>query len=187
MHTPVIRTRIGPMHLLAEPLTRSAFRPFGDVLADPQDLRGAAGEHGAAHTINAGTATRYDDMLTTELLTDSGEPCLALFRTEGEAHRAPFSLREFERHLHGSQTFVPLRASRCMAIVTLGDRAPDLTAVRAFVVEPGQAITIRKGVWHHPLLTVGPADVLVLERRGKVSDCEICRLERRFIVTLPGA
>lgn len=184
--------------ITAELPTRARFAPYGDLLGDAAgDAAAGAGNDPAGAdpgvpvhalrgtSINAGTGRRYDNLMRVDLTRAGGQPCITLFRTAGAAHCAPFALSAFERHCLGSQTFVPLGASRCLAIVTLGDTKPDLDAIHAYVVEPGQAVTIRAGVWHHPLLSIGPAEVLVLERSAASADCEIYPLQPGRAVSLP--
>ena len=134
--------------------------------------------------INDATGVRIDHP-SLDLQRLGGSPLLALFRTEGDAHIAPYRLRAFERHMNGSQSFAPLGSSGCLAIVAEGANEPDLSTIRAFVVEPGQVVTLRASVWHHPLLTIGPAVVLVLERGGASTDCEIRLLAEWIEVHLP--
>ncbi|XAH22898.1 ureidoglycolate lyase [Xylophilus sp. GW821-FHT01B05] len=165
--------------LQAQPLTREAFAPFGEALLVPQDT-------GLA--INGGSAQRFDAQSPPDLLAQGGAPCLTLFRTAGPEHAAPWSLRLLERHALGSQTFVPLGSGRCLAVVapSAADGSPNEAQLQAFVVEPGQGITLRRGTWHHPLLTLGPIDVLVLERRGPVVDCDLVPLRQAWRVSLAG-
>ncbi len=161
----------------AQPLTNASFLPYGDLIA-PGTL--------ASTTINAGSAQRFDDLTSLDLTDQGGSACLAIFRSSGAAPAGPVPLHLFERHRLGSQTFVPLGAGRCLCVVAGGEHAPDESAIRAFVVEPGQGITLRRGVWHHPLITLGPADVLVIERRAAQVDCEIHQLSGRIMV-VPGS
>lgn len=167
-----------PAVLRVQPLTASAFAPFGDVLQAPD---------GAGLPINAGSARRHD-LPPPDLTGHAGTPCLTLFRTAGPEHAAPWQLRVLERHRLGSQTFVPLGGAACLAVVapTGPDGLPDEAGLQAFLVGPGQGVTLHRGTWHHPLLTRGPADVLVLERRGAAVDCEVVPLAqpRRAV---PGA
>lgn len=166
-----------PRLIVAQPLTHQNFAAFGDVVAP------------AAHdstAINAGTAQRFDRLTELDVSADGGAACLAIFRTQADTHAAPFRLWAFERHRLGSQTFVPMGQGRCLAVVTSGERTPDESAICAFIVEPGQGITVRRGVWHHPLITLGAADVLVIERRAAEVDCELARIAGQFIVTFGG-
>ena len=166
-----------PRRIAAQPLTRESFLPYGELIAP-----GAA----AGTAINAGSAQRFDDLSSLDLAGDGGAACLALFRATGAAAAGPVPLRAFERHRLGSQTFVPLGAGRCLCVVAGGGDAPDEAAIHAFVVEPGQGITLRRGVWHHPLITLGPADVLVIERRAAQVDCEIHPISGRIMVVAGG-
>jgi ureidoglycolate lyase len=166
-----------PRRIVAQPLTREGFLPYGDLIA-PGTLDGAS--------INAGSAQRYDGLTSLDLTDHGGAACLALFHTKGVAAAVPVPLQVFERHLLGSQTFVPLGAGRCLCVVTGGGDAPDEAAIHAFVVEPGQGITLRRGIWHHPLITLGAADVLVIERRAAQVDCEIHPISGRIVVFAGG-
>jgi len=163
--------------IAAQPLTQASFLPYGDLIA-PGALAGT--------TINAGSAQRFDNLSSLDLTDHGGAACLALFRTAAAATAGPIPLQGFERHQLGSQTFMPLGAGRCLCVVTGGDDAPDESAIRAFVVEPGQGITLRRGVWHHPLITLGAADVLVIERRAAQVDCEIHPISGRIMVVVGG-
>ena len=160
----------------ARALSHAAFAPFGDLLV-PALQQGRA--------INAGTAQRFDELTRLDLDEAGGAACLAIFRTLAGAHPPPLRLRCFERHQLGSQTFVPMGDSRCLAVVAGAGPAPDETAIEAFIIEPGQGVTLRRGVWHHPLITLGAADVLVIERRASSVDCEVVPLAAHVVVTLP--
>ncbi|WP_034298197.1 ureidoglycolate lyase [Herbaspirillum sp. RV1423] len=161
--------------IAAQALTPAAFAGFGDVIV---------AEAGGSTPINQGTAQRFDDLTALDVSEQGGTACVAIFRTQDGAHVAPYRLTVFERHVLGSQTFVPLAQGRCLAVLAHGDDAPDESAIAAFIVEPGQGITLKRGVWHHPLITIGGADVLVIERRAAHADCEIRRVEGQFVVAL---
>jgi ureidoglycolate lyase len=161
----------------AQALTAAAFAPFGDVIAATAP---------ASTPINAGTAQRFDDLTRLDLNAHNGSPCVAIFRTTEQSHTAPYRLTLFERHLLGSQTFVPMGQGRCLAVLAPGDAQPDEERIQVFIVEPGQGVTLRRGVWHHPLITLGAADVLVIERSADAVDCEIVPVRGRFAVGLDG-
>jgi ureidoglycolate lyase len=166
-----------PHLIVAQPLTHENFAAFGDLIA-PAAHAGSA--------INGGTAQRFDRLTELDVSADGGAACLAIFRTQADTHAAPFRLWAFERHCLGTQTFVPIGQSRCLAVLTSGERMPDESAIQAFIVEPGQGVTVGRGVWHHPLITLGAADVMVIERRAAELDCEIQRIAGQFIVTVAG-
>lgn len=165
--------------IVAQTLTPAAFAPFGDVIAPAVN-----GGSNSSAPINAGTAQRFDDLTQLDVSEQGGEACVAIFRTQDGTHVAPYALTMFERHLLGSQSFIPMAQGRVLVVVTQGGDAPDEDAIQAFIVEPGQGVTLRRGVWHHPMITIGGADVFVIERRAVEVDCEIARIEGSFIVTL---
>lgn len=165
-----------PRQIAAQALSHNGFARFGDVIM-PDTREGTS--------INEQTALRLDNFTTLDVESEGGTVCLAVFRTKGMRHGGPIPLRALERHCLGSQTFVPMGVGRCLAVMTTGDQHPDESAIQAFIVEPGQGITVRRGVWHHPLITLGPADVLVLERRAAHQDCEVRPLSAPVVVIMP--
>lgn len=163
-----------PRVVLAQPLTALAFAPYGDLIAPGE----------AGREINFGTTQRFDDVARLDVEEQDGRACVALFRTDAQTHRAPYPLRAFERHCLGSQSFIPLGASRCLAVLAGSGDTPDEAAIVAFMIEPGQGVTLRRGVWHHPLITVGAADVLVIERAAASEDCQVMAMTTRVEVRL---
>ncbi|MOA61811.1 Ureidoglycolate lyase [compost metagenome] len=61
-------------------------------------------------------------------------------------------------------------------LVALGADAPDTATLRAFLAGPGVGITLRRDVWHHPLMALADGDFAVLERAGPQVDCELVPL-----------
>lgn len=165
-----------PRHISAQPLSHSRFAPFGDVIM-PGRQDGTS--------INERTAQRFDELTVLDFEAQDGSACLTVFRTHGGTPDGTIPLRAFERHCLGSQTFVPMGQGRCLAVMTTGAQTPDESAIQAFIVEPGQGITVRRGVWHHPLITLGAADVLVLERKAAQPDCEVHILSGPVVVAIP--
>lgn len=55
-----------------------------------------------------------------------------------------------EKHPNSAQTFVPIKAGRWLVLVapTLPDGSPDMTAAKAFLAGPENAICIGRDVWH---------------------------------------
>ncbi len=118
--------------LRLEPLTASAFAPFGDVIDPP-----APGERvGLSETLVA-----RDGAGTARLSFNHGKP-----------HDLPLTATEMERHNRSSQCFVPLDVARWVLMVApdKGGR-PDPAGIRAFVATGDQAVNYHLGTWHHPL------------------------------------
>lgn len=160
-----------PRHLLRpEPLSASVFASFGDVIE--------AAEHAPRLAINQGTAERFDDLARIDTGQAGGRTCVSIFRAPPRA--LPLRLTLVERHLQGSQAFMPLAPQRFLVVVAPPGPAPQAQALRCFVAAPGQGINFAPGVWHHPLLALdGAGDFLVIDRGGAgiALDCEEHPLE----------
>lgn len=140
-----------------EPLTTSAFRDFGTVMALP----------------DAGGRRGYDDAL--QNLRADAAASLALVRAEDVA-RLPVTARRMERHARSSQTILPLNAARMLILVAPAGASggPDMRRARAFVAANGVGITYAANVWHHPLtiLTPDAAFAVLMWRDGGPLDEE---------------
>lgn len=161
--------------LVPRPLTAEAFAPYGDVVAST----GRAGR-----PINADTSIRVE-MPAPDILADGGTPSLSVFRAS--ARRLPLDVRELERHRLGSQTFLPLGGTAFVAVVALGDETPDPETLAAFASDGTAGITIRRGVWHHALLSLNDGDYAVIERRGAEVDCDVVELAQAAQLQAPPA
>ncbi|SAK67406.1 ureidoglycolate hydrolase [Caballeronia hypogeia] len=141
--------------LAIEPLTRAAFKPYGDVI----ELDGAK-----QIPINLGTTIRFHDLCNVDVTDQGGHAIVNLFR--GQPRTLPFECKMMERHPLGSQAFIPLDDRPYLVVVApAGDL--DETKIRAFVTSAWQGVNYAKGVWHHPLLALGKvSDYIVVDRGG---------------------
>ena len=175
--------------LTAQALTPEAMQPYGWML----DLDQAFARQ-SARAINAGTSRRADLPGTLSLSAAGGEPLATVFRARAQSPVGPW--RMLERHCLGTQTFVPIghgeqgdataRQAVCVLLVALGADTPEAATLRAFVVQPHQAFTLKPGTWHHPLIALRDSDFLVIERRAAQEDCEIHHLQPPVLVRLGG-
>ena len=141
--------------LAIEPLTREAFAPFGDVI----ELEGAK-----QIPINLGTTIRFHDLAKVDVTDEGGRTLVNLFR--GQPRALPFEVKMLERHPLGSQAFIPLNDKPYLVVVAPAGEL-DETKVRAFVTSGWQGVNYAKGVWHHPLLSLGEvSDFVVVDRGG---------------------
>jgi ureidoglycolate lyase len=142
--------------LAIEPLTRAAFKPYGDVI----ELDGAK-----QIPINLGTTMRFHDLCNVDVTDEGGHAIVNLFR--GQPRVLPFECKMMERHPLGSQAFVPLDDRPYLVVVA---PAGDLVEadIRAFVTKGWQGVNYAKGVWHHPLLALEKvSDYIVVDRGGE--------------------
>jgi ureidoglycolate lyase len=146
--------------LTPEPLTAQGFAPFGSVIE--------AGDDAVKIDINQGHAVRYDRLAEIDVADEGGVGAISLFRAKPLAELV---LKMFERHLLGSQSFVPLSGQPYLVAVAPAG-AFDPAGIRLFRAEGHQGVHYRKGVWHHFLLVLDESDFLVVDRAGPGDNCE---------------
>jgi ureidoglycolate lyase len=147
--------------LRAEPLTKEAFAPFGQVI----EVDGA--HH---YPINAGNCERYHDLAKVEVAGPAARSLISLLRSRG--FTLPLELKLVERHPLGSQAFYPLSQNPFLVVV-----APDEAGLpgtpRAFITAPGQGVNIAINTWHGVLTPIGPeAEFLCVDRGGDGNNLE---------------
>ena len=161
----------------AEPLTKRAFRPFGDVI----ETEGAE-----SLLINGGMCRRFNDLTRVEAVGEGARVLVNIFRAR--PYPLPLKLAMVERHPLGSQAFVPLQPLPFLAIV-----CPDETGrpgtPRAFLAQPGQGVNYARNTWHAVLTPIGGEvqDFLVIDRGGEGSNLEEFFFADPFEVRLPEA
>lgn len=137
------------MILKSEPLTKTSFAPFGDVIETDQSR---------SFEINEGFTTRNHALAEVE--SDAGV-ILSIF----QGRQRPLEIRMLECHPKGSQAFMPLGGQPWLVVVA---QSPDPTACRLFHCAGNQGVNYHRGVWHHPLLVLdAPQDFLVVDRNGE--------------------
>lgn len=140
--------------ILTEPLTATAFAPFGDVL----DCTGPPDK-----LINAGLCGRYHDRARLDFGPD-GRAGISIFDAQPRA--LPYLLDLLERHPDGSQAFIPMTQNPFLVIVAPDD-AGKPGPVRAFLTAPGQGINLLRNTWHGVLTPLsGPGLFAVIDRIG---------------------
>lgn len=161
-----------PRKLEVRPLTRAGFALFGDVI----EIEGSS-----AFAINDGSATRFNDLAQIDVTQQGGRAALSVFR--GQPVQFPLQLSEVERHPLGSQAFMPMG---CVAflIVVAADAADGKPGEPfAFLSNGRQGVNYRRGLWHHPLLSLGSvSDFLVVDRAGPGENCDVAALPRRYLI-----
>ena len=162
---------------IAQPLTRAAFQPFGEVLE--------ASEAVPHYPINAGNTERYHDLTRLEPGPD-GRLIASIFR--GQPRALPFNVAMMERHPLGSQTFMPLSGRPYLVVVAAPGAEPTASALHVFLAQGNQGVTYAKGVWHHPLLVLAEvSDFLVLDRSGPGANCDEILLTPPALISIASA
>ncbi|MBS1149610.1 MAG: allA [Myxococcaceae bacterium] len=164
------------MAIVAKPLTAEAFAAFGEVVS--------VGNQGGT-SANGGTAQRFD--YTASLQSQRPGAKANMVTVSCVPVSLPLPLKLLEKHPHSSQTFIPMVCSRYLICVapTARDGSPELSGLKAFIGEPGQAINYHPGIWHHPLVVLdSPAQFAMLVwEDGSTEDCVLFPLTQPQLVT----
>jgi ureidoglycolate lyase len=166
------------MFLKAEPLTSSAFLPYGEVIECPA-MPGR---------------TYFEDALAN--LRPKARPSISL-TVKAPLTTLPLRSTTMERHEFSSQSFIPQECGRWLAIVAphaaeAGRGAanarslPDMARARAFLCRPDQGVTYGADVWHHPFTVLDREArfVIVMWRDGTGTDEEFVEVPA-FSVEVP--
>lgn len=152
------------MKLEVLPLSREAFRPYGDVIeTDGQDF----------FHINEGKVQRFHDLALVEVLE---QPRTLISINKAQPAALPIIVTELERHPLGTQAFIPLGGEAFVVVVALGGDTPDETTLRAFISNGKQGVNYHRNVWHHPLFAwQSVTDFLTVDRGGK-DNCDVAKV-----------
>lgn len=160
-----------PRVLRARPLSRSTFKPFGDVL----DASGPYDD-----LANGGAAQVFRDRATLDVAALGGRARMNIVRTA--PIRLPLMIELMERHPLGSQMFAPLSGTDWL-VVAAPPGPLDPGTIVAFRARGNQGINYRRGVWHHPLIALDRiSDFLVVDRAGEGTNLDIERLAEPLLI-----
>lgn len=161
--------------IVAEPLTRQAFAPFGDVI----EVEGAE-----RVLINNGKCQRFHDLAKVEAAGENARVLINIFH--GEPCELPLRLTMVERHPLGSQAFMPL-SPRPFLVVVCPDEDSQPGTPRAFITRPGQGVNYARGTWHGVLTPIGDKqEFLVVDRGGDGNNLEEFFFSEPFEIKLAG-
>lgn len=157
------------MEIIAKPLTRDAFAPYGEVI---QCLSEPGREFFNDCLVNTRTGAKID---------------LSLALVEPNREQA-LKVRALERHEFSSQTFLPIHVARYVVVVApvASGGGPDTRLAQAFIATGRQGITYRANTWHHMVTVLDePGEFAVLMWcDGSKDDQEFCQLKDPFTVQL---
>ena len=144
------------MIIRSEPLVREEFEPFGDIIE-------ASPTRNDLVEINSGYVTRHHALAAIDC---DGPAAISIF----EARRRPLRVGMLERHPRGSQAFMPLDGGDWLVVVA---DEPEPASCRAFLCKGRQGVSLRRGIWHHPLLILDrKQSFLVVDREETSTNLE---------------
>jgi len=160
--------------IIAEPLTKEAFAPFGEVIE---------AEEGTSFPINNGKTQRFHDLAKVEVAGENARVVVSIAR--GQPYDLPLTLKMVERHPLGSQAFMPLTPRPFLAIVCPDeDGRPGVP--RAFITKPGQGVNYARNTWHGVLTPLGEEqDFLIIDRGGDGKNLEEFFFPEAYEIHLP--
>lgn len=151
-----------------EPLTATAFAPFGQVLDATGDFR----------LINDGLCRRHHDRAALNF--GDGRAGISVFHAEQRA--LPYRFDLIERHPDGSQAFLPMTQHPFLVIVATSPDHPP----RAFLTNGAQGINLARGTWHGVLTPLhAPGLFAVVDRIGPGANLEEYRFTEPWTVRAP--
>ncbi|ASP49354.1 ureidoglycolate lyase [Cognaticolwellia beringensis] len=150
--------------LNVEPLTKKAFAPYGDVI----EIDGA--DH---FGINVDTVERYHDLAKIEIdYSEGGRPVVSLAKVK-TASSFPMTFNLVERHLKGSQAFIPMFDTPVLVVVASRGESVSAKDFKAFITNGEQGFNYHSGIWHMPIMSVQSEHMfVVIDRSGHGSNCD---------------
>jgi ureidoglycolate lyase len=168
------------MILHAKPLTKQAFKPFGDVIEVSDDAEKIS--------INYGLTERYHALTTLDVTEEAGKGIISVFRSSPKAcceindKKGQLTIDCMERHPLSSQAFYPLSANAYLVVVAPAGEF-DVSKLEVFLAKGNQGVNYHKGTWHHYSLALGEtSDFLVVDRQGVGKNCDEVTLENTITI-----
>lgn len=159
--------------LVAKPLTREGFAQFGDVIETDQ----------AQHfSINEGDVERYHDLANVDIDVDNGGRAIISFFKINVAKTFPHKFNLIERHLKGSQAFIPMFNAPVVLVVAPKGDSVSSKNLQAFITNGKQGFNFHAGVWHMPLISEEKDRLfVVVDRTGPGDNCDELTFENETI------
>jgi len=172
---------VAEYRFVSRALTREAFASFGDVVET----------HGASHfPINRGAVERFHDLARVDVggVASDERAAISVARCLTPV-AAPVRVQVVERHVLGSQAFIPMSGDPFLVVVAPRGDTVDVTALRAFISNGSQGVNYASGTWHAPLMAmVADQEFIVVDRVGPGDNCEewiFDESDEIFVVTEP--
>lgn len=166
-----------PIILKAQPLTKAAFAPYGDVIET----------EGAQHFgMNDNGMERYYDLANVDIDHTEGGKAVISIAVCNSVDTLPYEMYCIEKHPRGSQAFIPMTDSPLIIAVAEPSDTVDLNKVTAFVSNGKQGINYNKNVWHMPTICLDKNQrFIIVDRGGEGDNCDLVTFEdTKITITL---
>lgn len=160
------------MEVKVQPLTRVAFKPFGEIIGKQDDKP----------PISEADFGYWPGISTIQLSNNVAQ--LSLLEV---VRPRPFICEKLECHLYCSEGIIPLEGQ---SIIVFGlskngggnSSQVDLETISAFIFDGTRAVNIKKGVWHwlpYPL-SEKASFVIILARETHINDMKVVDLKKEY-------
>ncbi|GHB69122.1 ureidoglycolate lyase [Psychrosphaera saromensis] len=157
---------------MPKPLTKDAFKVFGDVIE--------ANEQANNFAINDGFTQRYHDLAKVDVNDKDGRVLVNIFRST--PLEQPIAIKMMERHPLGSQAFIPMGNNPYLVVVAPAGEF-DVNKIEVFLADSNQGVNYHKGTWHHFCLALNSeSDFLVIDRGGEGGNCDVLELDGALVI-----
>lgn len=146
-----------------KPLTREAFKKFGEVIEK---------EGRDSMIINRESAQKFYEVCNLDAYEKGGISTVHIYI--GKSREFPLQINMLEKHPFFSQTFLPRSKEPFYCVAALGGREPDLSSIEIFKTNGDQGIHFNRGTWHFPLICIkDKEEFFVLDRAANNEDEKI--------------
>jgi ureidoglycolate hydrolase len=153
-------------------LNEKDFSKYGKYIRRPQIVSNDKGDY---HCY-------WHDLIKSEL---SNESITTGFLT---IYKQPYIVNEVERHQRFGEIFITVSGKGILTVAESDacvDGEIDKSKVEYFLLNPGDAVLLTKGVWHKPPVPIDDAvDFLMVLPEDILSDIDIMKLNNPLIIPL---
>lgn len=145
----------------ALPITAERFAPFGHVIHASADAKAA---------MNDARFDRFSRLADVDA--QDGTASISIARCKMPT-KLPYRFDLVERHLLGSQAFIPLSRFSFFVVVAPAAESVEPEDLRAFVTNGSQGVNYYRGVWHMPMIALESGqEFLIVDRGADGENCE---------------
>ncbi len=160
--------------LKAKLLNIKNFTKYGDVFSTKNPKNKTI-------EINSGYAKKHCDLVNFDLSENNGIASLHIF--EAKKRQFPLNIAMLENHPLHSQAFIP-RNNTPFIIVVCENNGQNINKnkIEAFITDGHQGINYKRGIWHHPLISLENNTEFIVIDRQENSCVEYCFKDEQKIM-----
>ena len=160
------------MKIIIKPkkITSKNFKKFGEVISTKKIK---------PININNGYAKRFDNLCKINTSLKKGNTIMSIF--SARKRKFPMNIKMMEKHLLGSQAFIPMKETKFLVFVAPKGKKPNVKKIESFIIPKQTGINYKPGIWHFPLISIKNMNFLVIDRKGIGNNLAIHNFENEKI------